>query len=71
MEDYPPADGRRERLLAHFGVPQFVANQTCFELNGYWGAKPEFDDEGETKQLTSYCELLDPSTGGLGTFSKG
>ncbi|KAK4193249.1 hypothetical protein QBC35DRAFT_100273 [Podospora australis] len=42
--DYPPADGRREKILAHFDVPEFLANQTCFELNGFFGSKPTYSD---------------------------
>ncbi|KAK4156191.1 hypothetical protein C8A00DRAFT_31001 [Chaetomidium leptoderma] len=41
--NYPPADGRRQKLLAHFNVPEFVANRTCFELNGYFGSKASHD----------------------------
>ncbi|KAL2132605.1 hypothetical protein VTI74DRAFT_3595 [Chaetomium olivicolor] len=52
-DNYPPADGRRERLLAHFNVPEFVANRTCFEVNGYFGCKSIYDDSG-TGRVTSY-----------------
>ncbi|GAB1310594.1 hypothetical protein MFIFM68171_00804 [Madurella fahalii] len=51
--DYPPVDGRRERLLAHFNVPEFVANRTCFELNGYFGNKTSYKDDEEKKYVTS------------------
>ena len=56
MDDYPPADGRRKKLLAHFNVPEFVANRTCFELNGYFGNKATYDDKSEKKHVTSYSK---------------
>ncbi|KAL2021634.1 hypothetical protein VTK56DRAFT_6987 [Thermocarpiscus australiensis] len=52
--NYPPADGRRERLLAHFNVPEFVASRTCFELNGYFGSKGSYNDESAAQRLTTY-----------------
>ncbi|KAK3395471.1 hypothetical protein B0T20DRAFT_35684 [Sordaria brevicollis] len=42
--DYPPVSGGREALLAAFNVPGFVASRTCFELNGYAGCRPVFDE---------------------------
>lgn len=51
--NYPPADGRREKLLAHFNVPDFVANRTCSVLNGYFGSKTEYAVEGTTKHVAS------------------
>jgi hypothetical protein len=56
--DYPPADGRRQKLLAHFNVPEFVANRTCFELNGYFGSKARYDGQSpaDSKHVTSYSK---------------
>ncbi|KAK3694517.1 hypothetical protein B0T22DRAFT_452698 [Podospora appendiculata] len=51
--DYPPADGRRERLLRLFNVPEFVASRTCFELNGFSGYRASFDETTERKHVTS------------------
>ncbi|KAK0734776.1 hypothetical protein B0T26DRAFT_689624 [Lasiosphaeria miniovina] len=55
VSDYPPADGRREALLAHFGVPSYVANRTCFELSAYFGSRATYDEESkeEKKPVTS------------------
>ncbi len=54
VKNYPPADdGRRKKLLAHFNVPEFVANRTCFELNGYFGNKTTYDDKSAKKHVTS------------------
>jgi Mg2+ and Co2+ transporter CorA len=44
-DHYPTADGRRQKLLAHFNVPKFVANKTCFDVNGYFGSKASFDNQ--------------------------
>ncbi|KAK4132809.1 hypothetical protein BT67DRAFT_450775 [Trichocladium antarcticum] len=52
--NYPPVDGRRERLLAHFNVPGFVASRTCFELNGYFGSKASYSDKSSPVHVTSY-----------------
>lgn len=60
VANYPPADGRRERLLAHFNVPEFVANRTCFELNGDFRSKPGYDDASDTKHLTTNNTLRAP-----------
>ncbi|KAL2257677.1 hypothetical protein VTK26DRAFT_9320 [Humicola hyalothermophila] len=49
--NYPPEDGRREGLLAHFNVPPFLATRTCFEINGYFGSKVRYDD---SQRITSY-----------------
>ncbi|KAK4129170.1 hypothetical protein N657DRAFT_676831 [Parathielavia appendiculata] len=56
LQDYPPPDGRRQKLLAHFNVPEFVANRTCFELNGYFGSKANYDSPGPeaSKHVTRY-----------------
>lgn len=43
-DDYPSVDGGREALLAAFNVPHFVASRTCFEVNGYAGCRPVFDE---------------------------
>ena len=43
-DDYPPVKGGREVLLAAFNVPSFVASRTCFELNGYAGCRPIFEE---------------------------
>lgn len=53
---YSPVDGRREKLLAHFNVPEFVANRTCFELNGYFGSKTSCSGERNEKYVTSCSE---------------
>ncbi|KAK4462990.1 hypothetical protein QBC42DRAFT_266827 [Cladorrhinum samala] len=53
-EDYKPADGRREKILEHFNVPRFVANETCFDINGFFGSRSTFDDTSRKKPLTSY-----------------
>jgi hypothetical protein len=58
VANYPPTDGRRQKLLAHFNVPEFVANRTCFELNGYFGSKASYDGAAPTEHLTSYSKLL-------------
>ncbi|RYO74280.1 hypothetical protein DL766_007592 [Monosporascus sp. MC13-8B] len=42
-QDYPPQGKGRESLLAHFGVPEFVASRTCFELNGFFGHRVAYD----------------------------
>lgn len=47
-DDYPSIDGGREALLAAFNVPRFVASRTCFELNGYAGCKPVFEEPQHT-----------------------
>ncbi|KAK4041445.1 hypothetical protein C8A01DRAFT_45405 [Parachaetomium inaequale] len=54
VANYPPTDGRRQKLLAHFNVPEFVANRTCFELNGYFGSKASYGGEASTQYLTGY-----------------
>jgi len=56
VNDYSPtADGRRQKLAAHFKVPDFVANRTCFELNGFFGNKATYaDEETSGGHLTSY-----------------
>lgn len=51
--DYPPVNGGREALLAALNVPAFVAGRTCFELNGYAGCRPVFD---ETPHQTPFGE---------------
>ncbi|KAK0624592.1 hypothetical protein B0T17DRAFT_557496 [Bombardia bombarda] len=51
--DYPPAGVAREALLAHFNVPRFVANRTCFELNGFSGCSAVYDEASSTKHVTS------------------
>ncbi|KAK3335949.1 hypothetical protein B0T19DRAFT_408056 [Cercophora scortea] len=51
--DYPPADGRRERLLHLFNVPQFIASRTCFEMNGFSGCRASYDETTERKHVTS------------------
>ncbi len=57
VKNYPPADdGRRKKLLAHFNVPEFVANRTCFELNGFFGSKATYDDKSAKKHVTSYSK---------------
>ncbi len=56
--NYPPADGRREKLLAHFNVPSFVGNQTCTELNGYFGSKASYSDENTGRKITSFSKQL-------------
>ncbi|KAK1773146.1 hypothetical protein QBC45DRAFT_398279 [Copromyces sp. CBS 386.78] len=43
-DDYPPVNGGREALLAAFNVPSFVASRTCFEVNGYAGCRPVFEE---------------------------
>ncbi|KAJ4417112.1 hypothetical protein N0V85_001994 [Neurospora sp. IMI 360204] len=43
-DDYPPVNGGREALLSAFNVPSFVASRTCFELNGYAGCRPIFEE---------------------------
>ena len=60
MVNYPPTDGRRQKLLAHFNVPEFVANRTCFELNGYFGSKPTYDSQGSANHVTDYSKHSTP-----------
>ncbi|KAK3941799.1 hypothetical protein QBC46DRAFT_381473 [Diplogelasinospora grovesii] len=55
---YPPADGRRETLLAHFNVPEFLADRACFELNGYFGCKPTYDDHDTLTSCTTWFRIL-------------
>lgn len=57
--NYPTTYGQRQKLLAHFNVPDFVANNTCFELNGYFGSKATYDDRlaPPAKHVTSYSRL--------------
>ncbi|AEO53672.1 hypothetical protein MYCTH_2295331 [Thermothelomyces thermophilus ATCC 42464] len=67
VRDYPPADGRRQKLLAHFGVPEFVANRTCFEVNGYFGNKATYTQEHtSTNYITSYSAIPTPCHAGHG-----
>ena len=56
--DYPPVDGRREALLAHFNVPEFVASRTCFELNGYFGSRASYDETKNHVIGCSKCQKL-------------
>ncbi|KAK3357807.1 hypothetical protein B0T25DRAFT_567056 [Lasiosphaeria hispida] len=74
IDDYPPEVKDREALLAHFGVPAFVANRTCFEVNGFFGYKPTFNDEEVFTSCTTWFRCLfkmirkvgdDPSEDGL------
>jgi hypothetical protein len=39
-------------------VPEFVANRACFELNGYFGSEATYDEESDTKPVTSYSKLI-------------
>ncbi|KAK3987792.1 hypothetical protein QBC44DRAFT_116468 [Cladorrhinum sp. PSN332] len=55
---YPPADGRREKLLEHFNVPLFVANQTCYDVNGFFGSRSTFDDEKHLSSYTTWFRIL-------------
>lgn len=62
--DYKTTEEQREKLLAHFNVPKFVANNTCFELNGYFGSKASYDDQvaPPAKHVTSHSMLpTDPT----------
>ena len=66
VNDYKATDrgGQRQKLLAHFNVPEFVANNTCFELNGYFGSKANYDDRlaPPAKHVTSYSRFpTDPA----------
>jgi hypothetical protein len=51
--DYPCESEGRESLLAHFGVPSFVANRTCFELNGFVGCQTAYGEQGGGIELGS------------------
>ncbi|KAK0711790.1 hypothetical protein B0H67DRAFT_602492 [Lasiosphaeris hirsuta] len=53
---YPPEGDDREALLAYFGVPAFVANRTCFELNGFFGHRPTYSDrEASNDKRVTTC----------------
>jgi hypothetical protein len=57
-------NGQRQKLLGHFGVPDFVGNKTCFELNGYFGSKARYSDQlaPPANHVTSYSRFLtDPA----------
>ncbi|KAK2752923.1 hypothetical protein CKAH01_06164 [Colletotrichum kahawae] len=38
------SDEHRRKVLRSFKVPNFVTNQTCAELNGYFGCKSSGKD---------------------------
>lgn len=50
-DDYPAVKGEREALLAAFNVPSFLASRTCFELNGYAGCRPVFEEPPHENSL--------------------
>ncbi|KAK3488431.1 hypothetical protein B0T13DRAFT_95178 [Neurospora crassa] len=47
-DDYPSVNGGREALLAALNVPSFVSSRTCFEVNGYAGCRPVFEESQQT-----------------------
>jgi len=60
--DYTSESTDRERILDHFGVPRFVANRTCTEINGFFGHQVsyKYGDEGEEQNaqatVSSCCK---------------
>ena len=55
-DDYERLGDNREALLKHFGVPIFVANRACTELNGYFGCRASYDNE----KVTTCSKLAPP-----------
>ena len=49
----PNTERKKERakLLRFFDVPDFLPNDTCTDINGYFGCKPTYD---ESEVLESY-----------------
>ncbi|KAL1843474.1 hypothetical protein VTJ49DRAFT_1345 [Mycothermus thermophilus] len=58
VADYQHTDGRRERILSHFGVPAYVANRTCFEINGFFGSKASYGDGGDLSGYSTWFRTL-------------
>ncbi|KAK4231145.1 hypothetical protein QBC38DRAFT_451522 [Podospora fimiseda] len=55
---YPRSADSREKLLEHFNVPAYVANQTCFEVNGFFGSRSTYDDEKKLVSYTTWFRIL-------------
>lgn len=49
-------------------MPRFVANETCFDVNGFFGSRSTFDDKSHEKPLISYSKYHPDSQWMLTTF---
>lgn len=57
-DDYPPIGTDREALLEYFGAPLYIANRACTDMNGYFGCRASYDDEGKATTCSTWFRCL-------------
>src|SRR5438034_11482399 len=57
-DSYEELGAVRAQLLNDFNVPDFLANRTCTELNGYFGCRVTYSEESNEEGKVKGCSMF-------------